>query len=372
MNCPACKSALTENYYHGILVDKCNSCQGIWFDHGEIKPYLTHIIKDRPELPEDRLDSQREVVPQNKIYQELKYCPRCQVSMKAINYAYDSNVILDRCPSCKGLWADGGEVLRLATHAKGNPMMGKLAGAIVEAIKDSQDIRDLGTAAREMGGAAVLLPQLVLRSDREEGGSLPPVTILFILANVIILLLVSTMNNPETLLKYCTVVPAHIKTGSGLLGLLGANFLHANWGHLLGNMVFLWAFGQGLEKSLGQLWLIILYLGTGVLTMGLHALRDISSTTPVMGANGAIVGLIGAYLLLHRRGVLTIPLIKQAILVLAHIYLTIWLGMQVAFNFAFLAQASKGGMVWYAHLAGLGIGLVAGAIFRRSRSNEGN
>src|SRR6185295_9445845 len=83
--------------------------------------------------------------------------------------------------------------------------------------------------------------------------------------------------------------------------LLTSMFLHAGWGHLLGNMVFLWIFGDNIEDRLGHVAYTIFYLGCGLAASGAHIAGDPTSPIPTLGASGAISGVMGAYLVLYPR-----------------------------------------------------------------------
>src|SRR5688572_12670238 len=83
--------------------------------------------------------------------------------------------------------------------------------------------------------------------------------------------------------------------------LLTSMFLHGSWMHLLGNMLFMWIFGNNIEDSMGHLRFLAFYLLTGLAAAGAHVIWDPSSTAPMVGASGAISGIMGAYLVLYPR-----------------------------------------------------------------------
>jgi membrane associated rhomboid family serine protease len=89
--------------------------------------------------------------------------------------------------------------------------------------------------------------------------------------------------------------------GSGLGSAFSSMFLHGGWLHLIGNMWFLWVFGNNIEDSMGHLRFVVFYLLTGLLATAAHVLTSFSSGVPVVGASGAISGVMGAYIVLYPR-----------------------------------------------------------------------
>ncbi|MFZ4585487.1 MAG: rhomboid family intramembrane serine protease [Acidimicrobiia bacterium] len=134
---------------------------------------------------------------------------------------------------------------------------------------------------------------------------------------------------------------------------LAAMFLHGSWLHLLGNMLFLWVFGDNVENRFGHLGFALLYLTCGVIATAAQVFVDLGSTVPILGASGAIAGVMGAYLVMFPRNrVLTwIPIFLIVVIPLpAFIVLGIWFVMQFFTN-----PGSQ--VAWVAHVAGF----VAGA-----------
>jgi membrane associated rhomboid family serine protease len=142
-------------------------------------------------------------------------------------------------------------------------------------------------------------------------------------------------------------------------------FLHGGWLHLGGNMLFLWIFGDNVEDEMGPLKYVIFYLVCGVIASLAHALSDTASTSPLIGASGAISGVLGAYIVLHPKArVLVlfmniIPLKLPALFVLGA-----WFALQFV-NVTFAATPGQGGVAWWAHIAGFIAGMILVFPFRR-------
>lgn len=149
--------------------------------------------------------------------------------------------------------------------------------------------------------------------------------------------------------------------------LLTSMFLHAGWMHLIGNLWFLWIFGNNVEDSMGHLRFLAFYLLVGVAAAAAHIATDPGSTLPMVGASGAISGVMGAYLLLYPRArvdTLFVFLIFFRVIPLpAWIMLGYWMLLQVAGSFATSAMGG-GGVAYGAHIGGFVAGIVLVPLFR--------
>jgi rhomboid family protein len=152
-------------------------------------------------------------------------------------------------------------------------------------------------------------------------------------------------------------------------------FMHGSWLHILGNMLFLWIFGNNVEDAMGRVKYLIFYFLAGfaalalqsVITIGTGTAQD--AATPFLGASGAISGVLGAYfVLLPRAGVLTLVFLFIPIVIPAWVFLVIWFGFQLISSSASLQHPeSGGGVAFFAHIGGFVFGLLAVRLFR-SRS----
>jgi membrane associated rhomboid family serine protease len=151
------------------------------------------------------------------------------------------------------------------------------------------------------------------------------------------------------------------------LGLLTSLFIHGGWLHLLGNMLFLWVFGNNIEDALGLVRFIPFYLLCGAAASVAQALSDPNSTIPLIGASGAISGVLGAYLVLHPRS-LVLTLILPIFLVPIPAWLT--LGIYFVLQFLYLGAENTvggGGTAYWAHIGGFIAGLVLIKLFMVGR-----
>ena len=144
-------------------------------------------------------------------------------------------------------------------------------------------------------------------------------------------------------------------------------FLHGGWMHLIGNMLYLWIFGNNVEDAMGHGRFILFYLICGVAAALAQALPDAHSEIPMIGASGAISGVLGAYLLLypHARVLVVIPFgfYLHSMSLKAGWVLGFWFAMQLVSTL--LNQGQQGGVAWGAHIGGFVAGLALVALFKR-------
>ena len=217
----------------------------------------------------------------------------------------------------------------------------------------------------------------------------PFVTVLLIATNVLVWLLVQGAGAGEPFLRsLCAYgsIPGEI-TGSlpagttvplgdarcaigGLSGwtVLTSMFMHGGWFHLIGNMWFLWVFGNNIEDSMGHARYLVFYLLCGALAAGAHIVSDPGSGIPTVGASGAISGIMGAYMVLYPRvrvhTLIFLVVYVRVIPMTALAVLGIWFGLQL---FSGLAAGSSagGGVAFWAHVGGFVAGVVLVKLFAR-------
>jgi len=149
---------------------------------------------------------------------------------------------------------------------------------------------------------------------------------------------------------------------SRYLPLLTSMFLHGGWAHLLGNMVYLWIFGDNVEDRLGHVRYLAFYLVTGAGAGLAHAYLHPDSVIPTVGASGAISGVLGGYLVMfpYARVLTLVPIFFffDVVQLPAVIYLGFWFLMQlVSGTLALVAAGEAGGVAWWAHAGGFLVGM---------------
>ena len=199
--------------------------------------------------------------------------------------------------------------------------------------------------------------------DHNPSGKTPFVTIALIAINVLVFLgYFPGMNDYQLSYFFFEwgLVPARVMAGEGYETFVTSMFLHGGWMHLLGNMLFLWIYGDNLEEEMGHVGFLAFYLAAGLAAAGLQTWADLGSVIPMVGASGAIAGVMGGYLLLFPRAkvdVLFVFLIFFRIFAIpAWIVLGLWFALQV---FSGLSTPSNaGGVAYWAHAGGFVAGLV--------------
>ncbi len=152
--------------------------------------------------------------------------------------------------------------------------------------------------------------------------------------------------------------------------ILTSMFLHGGWLHLIGNMWFLWVFGNNIEDSMGHLRYLVFYLLTGALAALVHIYSSMGSMVPTVGASGAISGIMGAYLILYPRvrvqTLLWIVIFVKIIAVPAWVILIQWFALQFLYWLTRVGAAEGGIAVW-AHIGGFLAGVLLIKIFENRR-----
>jgi len=151
------------------------------------------------------------------------------------------------------------------------------------------------------------------------------------------------------------------------LTLLTSMFLHGGWMHLIGNMLYLWIFGNNIEDVMGHVKFVVFYVVCGFIAAMSHALTDPASSIPMVGASGAISGVLGAYLLLFPRAqvMVLIPLgfFTRAMYVPAGFVLGFWFVVQLLSGGMSMGQGG-GGVAFFAHIGGFVAGMALIGFFK--------
>lgn len=155
--------------------------------------------------------------------------------------------------------------------------------------------------------------------------------------------------------------------GSGWLGVFSSMFMHGGWMHILGNMWFLWIFGGNVEDSMGPIRFLIFYLLSGLAAAGAQVAVEPGSGVPMVGASGAIGGVMGAYIVLYPKVkvhlLLILIIIVTTIRVPAVLMLGYWFALQFFGGFSSLGQEG-GGVAFWAHIGGFVAGAVLVFLFK--------
>lgn len=213
-------------------------------------------------------------------------------------------------------------------------------------------------------------------SDENKRGYFPFVNYLLLAANIAVYFLLQPTTEqtatqffnrfglvPQQLTNY----PLELK---GYISILSSMFLHGSILHLAGNMLYLWIFGDNIEYAVGHFRYILFYIIVGISAGVAQIIVDPTSEIPMVGASGAISGVLGAYLLKYPRNKVSILfffiIIIRVIKVPAIFVLTVWFIFQVYNGYFHLNTGMTGGVAWFAHIGGFVAGFILIQFFELS------
>lgn len=207
--------------------------------------------------------------------------------------------------------------------------------------------------------------------DNSQRRTFPIVTLLLVVLNVLVFLFEASQPNPAALIKTWGNIPAELIHGQDLETLFTSMFLHGGWAHLLGNMVFLWIFGDNVEDAFGHIPYLVFYLVCGLAAALAQALLNPSSTIPAVGASGAISGVLAAYIVKFGSNQVRVLMGFFVTTVPAYLMIGLWIFTQFVNGYAAIARTQQtGGVAYGAHVGGFIAGLVLSFVLGRSPSSR--
>lgn len=220
---------------------------------------------------------------------------------------------------------------------------------------------------------------LPVGDDDVRGGGLPIVSWLLIGINALVFVYELSLGSDQLqqFFNQYGVVPAQILAGENLFSLITSMFLHGGWMHIIGNMLFLFVFGDNVEAVLGSVLYLFFYLAGGLAASAGHILFNMGSNVPSLGASGAIAAVLGAYVVMFPRARVRILIFLlyfvQITRVTALVFVGVWFLTQFLYGVASLGaeSAQTAGVAYWAHVGGFVLGLAAGAAFRQRAQRMG-
>ena len=196
----------------------------------------------------------------------------------------------------------------------------------------------------------------------------PIVTTSIILTNFFVFAL--ELKGGDAFVLQWSAIPANIVAGHHWITILTAMFMHGSWSHILGNMVFLWAFGPEIEDAMNPLRYLAFYLAGGLLAMLAQVAVSPSSAVPNLGASGAIAAVMGAFLVTYPRdeirALLIIFVFVRVTFIPAALLIGFWFLTQL-FNVGSVAAVQTGGVAYIAHVGGFIFGAATARLFEDPR-----
>jgi membrane associated rhomboid family serine protease len=347
MHCPRCSYPLTviRHPHKPVEIDQCKRCGGMFLEPHQAVQRLgpladPSIWKKDPSVTDLGKD-------------EL-FCPHDKTQMHAYVLASErQGVQLDQCSTCQGVWFDDKEAHRL-----------------FEILKENRDKkrREDDTQEKEPETPSVWSYLFQIITNLPVEGYHPtknrPVLLWFLILSVVAvfawemhLILNYPSSGIKAFLAAYACVPAEVTAGRQYIGLFTYMFLHAGYAHLLGNLYFLYVFGDNVEDALGKTRFVLLYVLAGIAGALLHTVFAVKSTTPLVGASGAIAGVLAAYMILFPRVDIWVVLFFYRFRVKAMYYIFFWLGFQFV-SLYFVKNIGGGGTAWLAHIGGFVAGFL--------------
>ncbi len=196
--------------------------------------------------------------------------------------------------------------------------------------------------------------------------SFPMATVTIIAVNVVVFLLELAGGN--AFVDRWAAIPKVIVSGHQWITIWTAMFLHGSWSHIIGNMIFLWAFGPEMEDTMGHVRYTVFYLLGGVVAMLAQIAGGPGSTVPCLGASGAIAAVMGAFIVTYPRdeirSVLIIFVFVRITMIPAALLIGVWFLIQL-FSAGSVATVQTGGVAYLAHVGGFIFGAVTARLWRR-------
>lgn len=341
-HCPRCTFLLDVVVNEGVELDHCRRCGGTFLDPGEARESFGPAAS--PEV-------WKSASLTTSLGPSPLRCPHEGAYLEAFNVEYGiQSVTVDLCPHCSGLWLDARE--------------GQKLNEIVLQAGQSPD-SGLSEFATHPGVGSYLF-QLLSGFPMEVWNPVrrPPWLTYSLMAVLFALFLLSF---PEVALnpgKYANwvAIPAVIFERGTWWTLLTASFFHASWLHLLGNLYFLYTFGDNVEDTLGSVRFVLLYVAAAVAGSGLQVLTQTDPNVASLGASDAIAGLMGAYFVLFPRVKVYIVFFFIRLRIAAMWYLGFWIALNLAQYLTGGGQSS--GVAWMAHVGGFAAGVALGWLFK--------
>jgi membrane associated rhomboid family serine protease len=210
---------------------------------------------------------------------------------------------------------------------------------------------------------------LIPYKDDNPTAIFPFVTVGIISLNIAVFLweLISPSNEQQIVFSY-GAIPHNLMTLERgqpihpLTSVFSSMFIHGGFFHILGNMLYLWIFGDNIEDRIGHIRFFLFYLMAGLVAAYAHAITDPSSQIPMVGASGAISGVLGAYLIMFPqarvRTILFFGFFWQIVRVPALIVIGFWAIIQLLNGIIAQGVLAQGGVAWFAHIGGFLFGLI--------------
>ena len=318
-----------------VQIDACPVCFGAWFDAGE----LDTLAGDLEGL-EQILDPEHTV--------SKRPCPHGHGALVEQELPGLIKTPLDRCLTCGGLWLDGHERRKLAKAT----------------TSEGQGTKTERWFKRGAIWAAQVLTHLPVEVDNPARGT--PWIVFAMLAVMLGIFGAQELGYIDTI--YYGLVPGRLRHEGDWDTLFSYMWLHGSWPHILGNAYFMYTFGDNIEHLFGRVRFALFFIAAGVAGGLLHYLLTTKTAMPVVGASGAIAGILGAYLWAFPRQRLFQVVLWVQLKIPVWVYLFVWVGFHVVM--ARFGAGASAEVAWFAHLGGFALGIAVTPLVLKLRRRE--
>lgn len=319
-----------------VQIDACSVCFGAWFDPGELDILAGELEGVEAVLTADTHPCDRP-------------CPHGHGPMQEHELPGVIKTPVDRCEHCGGIWLDGHERRKLAkaTTSEGQ-----------------------GTATqRWLKRGAIWAAQVLthLPVEVENPARTTPWVVFGLLIAFAAVFTAQELGDIDT--YYYGLIPGRLREQGDTYTLGAYMFLHGSWPHLLANAYFLYTFGDNIEYLFGKVRFALFFAAAGLAAALVHAQLTTKTGTVVVGASGAIAGVLAAYLWAFPRQRLFQVILWVQIKIPVWVYLLVWVGFHVVMGLFGTGKGAQG-VAWFAHLGGFAVGLAVTPLLLRLRRAE--
>jgi membrane associated rhomboid family serine protease/Zn-finger nucleic acid-binding protein len=359
IQCPDCAVRMRLFSCAGVVLDKCDQCQGIWFDAHELGVFRNTLqAQDLQPLTVLGAESDPKLT--------IRTCPRDGNVLTEFAYSNNRKVRLNRCDRCNGIWSPFAEIVHLVNYVKTSQAIEPDVRALGHELLEHQALIERWRSVEEFGS---VMNQRVYPWWFAYGNPLlRPIGIILPLGTstsagyetyatfgiVVLNILVFAIYRGDSV--SLAMVPKEVWSGARPFSVLTSFFAHAGVLHLVGNLFYFWIFGAAVEARLGLRRFLTLYFSAGFVANGIMLVMHSASMIPSLGASGAISAVLGAYLFLFPSASVRTYVIYAIVDVPAWIYLGGWFSMQI-FSAWVSAAGDLPGIAWSAHISGFLFGV---------------
>jgi len=326
--CPSCNhKRLTPTRHNNIEIDFCKSCGGLWFDKGE----LSSIASSDEEDYTGYKNSSDHVA--QKMGASDSDCPRCNTKMNWHQYSENFDIYVDVCAKCQGIWVKKEQLSLVLATEKADKALYEIDGEITIATRIFQMLTSLPVEYN-------IKPRIT-----------PWVTMILIAINIIVFSLQLTVFRDSNLNRLYSLNPAEFGSIKWFINLFSYQFLHAGFSHIIGNLYLLWVMGDNLEEAIGHKLFFVFYIFCGIAAGIVQSGVNYPNVRHIIGASGAIAGVMAGYIVLFRKAQLTFNVSVFQWKIPSFWYIGVWIILNIINAFV-----SSSPVAWFAHIGGFTIG----------------